>query len=430
VTDSSPVSPARPPSGPPPIPEGWPSPPERSYGLLACVVVAYIGVYLCRKNLAVAVPMIQTSFGISKAQTGVIISYSAGAYAIGKVLFGPVIDYFGGRNCLLAVLAGVALFGGLGAFSVSFPMLVGFYTANRFVGSAGWGSIVKQTPGWFPLQRMAFPLALLSLSFVFGGVCALVLGGHIAEWSGNNWRAVMGLPSIIVIVMLAACWRLLPDDRVGTGKDGTSTGSFRFAYVGQLLKNPQLWVVCAIAFSLYIMRETFNDWSVDFFKTEGGPQMSIKAAAMLSTPFDAAGALGIVLLGWGYDHMSRRTRAIVLVASLTVLAALINYLPALLHLGLWQVETAIALIGFLSYGPYSLLAGVFAVEIGGKRGVGTVAGLVDSAGYLGTVFAGRQFGKLLDKGGYHLGFHVLALVTVTSAVLCPALTRRKTPGSP
>jgi sugar phosphate permease len=400
-------------------------PPARSFGLLACVVVAYIGVYLCRKNLAVAVPMIQTSFGISKAQTGVIISYSAAAYAIGKVLFGPVIDYFGGRICLLAVLAGVALFGGLGAFAISFPMLVACYTANRFCGSAGWGAIVKQTPGWFPIQRMAFPLALLSLSFVFGGVCALVLGGHIAGWSGNNWRPVMGLPSIIVIVMLAVCWRLLPDDRAGSGRDGKSSGSFQFAYVGQLLKIPQLWVVCAIAFSLYIMRETFNDWTVDFFKTEGGAQMSVKAAALLSTPFDAAGALGILLLGWGYDHLSRRSRAIILVVSLTALAALINYLPTLFHLGLWQVETAIALIGFLSYGPYSLLAGVLAVEIGGKRGVGTVAGIVDSAGYLGTVFAGQQFGRLVDKGGYQRGFHVLALVTVTAAVLCPALARRQ-----
>jgi sugar phosphate permease len=155
--------------------------------------------------------------------------------------------------------------------------------------------------------------------------------------------------------------------------------------------------------------------------------MSLKAAAMLSTPFDAAGAVGIVLLGWAFDGLSRRSRTVILVGSLTMLAVLINNMPAHFHLGMWQVETAIALIGFLSYGPYSLLAGVLAIEIGGKKGVGTVAGMVDSAGYIGTVFAGRQFGKLLDAGGYRLGFHVLALVTFVSAVLCFGLKSRPRP---
>ncbi len=104
-----------------------------------------------------------------------------------------------------------------------------------------------------------------------------------------------------------------------------------------------------------------------------------------------------------------------------MLAVLIYVLPSLYHLGLWQVETAIGLIGFLSYGPYSLLAGVLAVEIGGRKGIATVAGLVDSSGYLATIFAGHYFGRLLDFGGYLLGFHVLAFVTLTAALLCLGL---------
>ncbi len=156
-----------------------------------------MGVYLCRKNLSVAVPMIQKAFGVSKAQTGDIISYSAVAYAIGKFIFGPIIDKFGGRICLLAAMAGVAVFGGLGAFAGSVPMLALCYSANRFCGSAPeWGAIVKQTPRWFPQRHWAVAMAFLSLSFVFGGVVALVLAGKIAAWSHDNWRMVMGLPSL------------------------------------------------------------------------------------------------------------------------------------------------------------------------------------------------------------------------------------------
>jgi sugar phosphate permease len=194
----------------------------------------------------------------------------------------------------------------------------------------------------------------------------------------------------------------------------------------RLLKVPQLWVVCGMAFSLYIMRETFNDWTVDFFKTEGGAGMTSQVASVLSTPFDAAGAVGIVLLGWMFDRLKGRRRTIVLFGTLAVLAFLVYCLPSLYKLGLWQVETTIALIGFLSYGPYSLLAGVLAVEIGGRNGVGTVAGLVDSSGYLATVFAGHVFGGLLDRGGYTLGFHVLAFVTLASAFLCLGLKSNQT----
>ena len=403
--------------------EEWPLPPRRSCVLLATVVVGYIGVYLCRKNLSVAIPMIQTAFGVNKARTGDIISYSAAAYAAGKFLFGPIIDRFGGRICLLLVMAGVAVFGGLGAFAGSIPMLALCYSANRFCGSAGWGSIVKQTPGWFPRRHWSLAMAFLSLSYVFGGVVSLVLAGKIAAWSGDNWRMVMGLPSLALLALLVVMWRILPCDRhaVREGRRAAGTNGFNFAYMVRLIKLPQLWIVCGMAFALYILRETFNDWTVDFFKTEGGAAMSSQVAALLSTPFDAAGAVGIVALGWMFDRLTGRRRAIVLCGMLALLAALVYGLPSLYRLGLWQVETTIGLIGFLSYGPYSLLAGVLAVEIGGRNGVGTVAGMVDSSGYVATVFAGHYFGRLLDYGGYRLGFHVLAFVTLTAAFLCLGL---------
>jgi sugar phosphate permease len=403
--------------------EAWPIAPRRSCFLLGSVIVAYMGVYLCRKNLSVAIPMIQKAFGVNKAQTGDIISYSAAAYAIGKFLFGPIIDRFGGRLCLLCVMAGVAVFGGLGAFAGSIPMLALCYSANRFCGSAGWGAIVKQTPLWFPQRHWALAMAFLSLSFVFGGVVALVLAGKIAAWSGDNWRMVMGLPSLALLALLLIMWRILPSDRLAARASRSAAGSsgFNFAYMVRLFKIPQLWVLCGMAFALYIMRETFNDWTVDFFKTEGGAAMSNQVAALLSTPFDAAGAAGIVLLGWMFDRLTGLRRTVVLFGTLALLALLVYCLPSLYRLGLWQVETTIGLIGFLSYGPYSLLAGVLAVEIGGRNGVGTVAGLVDSSGYLATVFAGHYFGRLLDYGGYLLGFHVLAFVTLTAAFLCLGL---------
>lgn len=405
----------------------WPISPVKAISFLGCLILGYIGIYLCRKNLSVAQPLIQNEFGMTKAQIGMISSYGTVAYAVGKILFGPAIDRFGGRLCFLLALSGVCLFGGLEAFVVSCPMLTLFYSTNRLAGAAGWGSMVKQVPDWFPQRHLALAMAFLSLSFVFGGVLALLVAGEIAKISGDQWRWIIGIPAVILLVILLVCWVVLPkkvEDKKSTSEK--KKGEFRFSQIVELVGVPQFWIVCGLSFVLTITRETFNVWTVDFIKTEGGAEVSSQMAAFLSTPFDAAGALGIVFLGYILDRLTWSARRKLLFTILFILAVLIYGLPGLFHAGMVWVTITIGLIGFLSYGPYSLLAGIFSVEIKGKEFVGTVAGLVDASGYLAGIVSGYYFGKLLDTGGYRLGFHFLGVVTVVAAVLCLFLGRSKT----
>jgi len=98
----------------------------------------------------------QTAFGVNKAQTGVIISYSAAAYAIGKFIFGPVIEGWAGKfaSWEFGGCHRVWRFGGVCHLAADAG---GCYTMNRFCGSAGWGSIIKQTPRWFPARHISWP---------------------------------------------------------------------------------------------------------------------------------------------------------------------------------------------------------------------------------------------------------------------------------
>ncbi|MDB6020825.1 MAG: putative Glycerol-3-phosphate transporter [Pedosphaera sp.] len=399
----------------------------RAATLLGCIILGYIGIYLCRKNISVAVPLIQKAFGVNKAHTGAIASAATVAYMAGKIIFGPLIDRFGGRVCLLLSLFGVALFGGLGALATSVPMLTIFYTANRFSGSAGWGAMVKQVPNWFPTRRLPLALAFLSMSYAFGGVFALLLAGQIARWSGDSWRAVMGLPSLVLLAILALCWLVLPKDNpTQVSTKAAVSRKTPYAKIAEVARIPQFWVVCGLSFVLTITRDFFNDWTVDFFKTSGGGAMTTQIAAFLSTPFDAFGAVGILFLGAALNYLGHKGRTRLLVVMLVALGALIYSLPALVHQPLWMASAVIGLIGFLSYGPYSLLAGVLAVEIRGKDYVATVAGFVDASGYLAGALAGYPFGLLLDYGGYRLGFHALAITTLLAVVLCLFLYGKQT----
>jgi len=125
--------------------------------------------------------------------------------------------------------------------------------------------------------------------------------------------------------------------------------------------------------------------------------------------------------------MSGPQRKWLLFSILMGVAGLTYALPALIQQPLWMVIVAIGLIGLLSYGPYSLLAGVLSLEVRGQDSVATVAGLVDASGYLAGILSGYLFGHILDMGGYHLGFHCLAVTTVVGALLCLGLNR---PGRP
>jgi OPA family glycerol-3-phosphate transporter-like MFS transporter len=368
--------------------------------------------------------MLQTAFSTDKASIGAIDSYATIAYMCGKLFWGPnLVDRFGGRLCFFIVLSGVALFGGVSAFAVSLPILGMCYMANRFFGAGGWGSMVKQVPDWFPARHMALAMAFLSLSFVFGGVLALIVAGQLAAISQNNWRVVMGFPALFLILIIGFCWFVLSHEKKMPGVVDTPKSEWRFSRIVELTRIPQFWMVCCLSFTLTITRETFNVWTVDFFRTDGGGHITNQVAALLSTPFDAMGAVGILVLGWLLDRLSSGRRKWLLFSILLGVALLIFSLPALVHHALWMAVTAVGLIGLLSYGPYSLLAGVLALEIRGKDFVATVAGLVDASGYLAGIVSGYVFGRILDHGGYTLGFHCLGIITVGGALLCLGLNR-------
>ena len=392
----------------------------RPYVYLAALVAGYIGVYLCRKNLSVAVPMIQKEWGLSKESIGMVASVSTIAYASGKFLFGPIVDRLGGRNSLLASMLMVALFGALGAFAPSLSMLTILYSANRLSGSASWGAMVKQVPEWYGQTHLAFALGVLSLSFVFGGAIAVSIAGVIARESHDNWHAIMGLPSILLALIAVLCWAVLPRGHQ-THSLSEPTAHDRHLAKGklrELLFDPQFHIICALSFTLTFLRETFNFWTVDFVKTEAGRQLSSGAAAFMSTPFDVLGGAGILWLGWIYTRIGYAIRMRLLFGNLFLLAVLLYFLPDFFHWGSGLIMIAIGAIGFLVYGPYSLLAGVLSVEVRGKESAATVSGWVDGVGYFAAVLSGSFFGRLLGQGGYRLGFQFMAVLCLISSVLC------------
>jgi sugar phosphate permease len=129
------------------------------------------------------------------------------------------VDRFGGRTAFLLSLLIVTAACAAGGLATGLTSLVAIYSTNRFFGAAAWGSMVKQVPDWFPRSLLARAISVLCLSYVLGGACAVWVAGRIAALSGNNWRAVMALPAVLLGIVGILCWVTLPKPTSQTTAD-------------------------------------------------------------------------------------------------------------------------------------------------------------------------------------------------------------------
>lgn len=413
---------------PPPVPDDPLLLTDRRAAVTVAVWLGlgYVAIYLCRQNLSVAVPMLKDAFHASNEEVGSIASLGTLGYMIGKFASGPLVDRLGGRNGFLIALAGVGIFGATGALAPGIGTLALLYGANRFWGAGGWNAIMKTLSSWFPPGRIASVIALVSLSYVWGAVGAKKFAERIVA-AGGDWRAVMGLPSLILLVVMVCCARALrmgplteipADLKVPEGTTPAATGLARpslFASLAFLLRRREFVILCVLSFVLTLVREAFQTWNVDYLRSLQSGAGSIAAAARTSIWFDLSGAVPILLMGFTYDRIRPELRRW-LIAGILFLLGLV--LAAFTTVGRSNPTGAVVLLvlaALLIYGPYSVLAGVVTLETSGTVVAGTATGLVDGIGYLGGFLAGKYLGRILDRGGYPAAFMLLSTLTFLAA---------------
>jgi sugar phosphate permease len=87
----------------------------------------------------------------------------------------------------------------------------------------------------------------------------------------------------------------------------------------------------------------------------------------------------------------------------------------------------IGLAGLFLLGPYSLLGGAITLDVAGKRGASTTAGIVDGVGYVGASLAAIVLGSVSKRHGWSAAFDVIAGVTGVALVLAGLWWRASRP---
>ena len=388
--------------------------------VIAALLVAYGSFYLCRANVDAALPFLARE-GHDKTSLGLLSSVATGTYAIGKIVLGATGDALGGRRLMLLAVAGsVVCSVAFGASHVlaSFVVLA---AANRFFQSGGWPGLVHTVSRRFEPARHGLIMGVLSTSYELGNVCALLLCGLVAHW---GWRALFVVNPLLFAVIGGAAVLSLPsatsDAALPTaGEAAPPEPRESLARVlPHLLASRAFWTAVALSALLTFIRIGFLTWTPTFLSeislAHGG---GIPGAIVKSALFPAAGVIAAPCFGVLSDRLGPGRRAPLMAASLAVVVALV----VALALGVVQEPLAaamlIAAIGLFLLGPYSLPAGAIALDVAGKRGPATAAGIIDGAGYIGATASGSLLGYVADRAGWSAAFYVVAAAALLAALV-------------
>jgi OPA family glycerol-3-phosphate transporter-like MFS transporter len=416
---------------------------------VATLFTGYAGYYLCRSNLSIATPLLLEEYGTSgltKEHIGDVASLGVFFYALGKSFNGIATEYVGGKLIFLTgIFASVActlllaqspllsgcLTGLVPSFQLPVAILLSFgilWAANRFVQSMGWGGLVQITSRWFPHNRLATVMGILTMSYLLGDAAARLFLGAVIK-AGAGWQGVFYIAAgTLGIIGLVSAFTLkgrpaelgLPEPPPPPGNlFGADCGEKKlsvFQILAPLFSSLTFWVVCSLNVGLTLIRETFNLWTPTYLKEVVG--LDAGSAAIASLSFPLIGALSALGAGWLVDRTGGRFGRVMLPAllALTVVLGMLMWLPN--EGEAWLALLLIGAAAFFLIAPYTFCSGALAVRFGGQRAAATAAGIIDTAGYLGSIMSGSVIGRIAQKHGWGAAFGTLA--GVACATLCVA----------
>ncbi len=426
---------------------------------LGALFVGYAGYYLCRSNLSVATPLILEEYhdaGVTKKHIGDITSLGLLAYAIGKLLFGSIPDYVGGRRvflfglfgaviCTLAFAAAPLVAGPFAPIAdwwnrpaaVLVPFALVWF-ANRLVQSMGWGGLIQLTGRWFPAARVGTVMGILSMSYLLGDAVAREFLGRLID-GGFDWQEVFVVSAAILSGFGVAVFFLLKSGPKAVGLPefppppdnvyGSETERVPWQQlIWPLMQRRAFWLVCGMSFGMTLIRETLSFWTPQYLKEVAGLTAGEAARASLVVPL--AGAMAVLWAGWRADRIGSRFGRVAVVN----LAGLVGVfgLLATVNLSGRPVMTVcmLAAAAALLLAPYSFCAGALSLKLGGQKGGSTAAGLIDTAGYFGAILSGSVVARIAEAHNWATVFAALAVVALGTLAIAAVFSRAESPLQP
>ncbi len=390
--------------------------------ILATTWLSYAGFYFCRKNYAIVKSSVLEALDITRSELAHIFTVYLVAYMLGQFLTSLLGRHMATRVLLLA---GMAITLGCNvAFGFSYlmgpagyvPMLV-LMVINGFAQATGWPGNVGVLSNWLNRSERGRTMAVWATSYQLGSILAKTFAAFLLAAAGAVW-SFWGAAAVMLVVWLLFLFfqRDRPEDvglpslveevevPVGDGPAERVHESGLFAgWTRSVILTVFSMGACYFVFKF--LRYSLDSWSPMAIEELFG--LGKARAGVVSTMFDWVGFLGVFVAGWVSDRYfaGRRYQTIVLMTIGMVFA--FAFLAVFGVRSVWLFALGLSLCGFMLMGPDSLLAGVGAIDVGGRKGAIVAAGLINGLGSIGPIFQEEIIGLVLDRYGQRSSFYLL-----------------------
>lgn len=407
--------------------------------------IGYTVFYLCKKNIAVALPGLSADFGYSNTELGLLGSSLYLTYAFGKFVNGVLADSSDVRKFLptalilsaianlcflisaLLITPGHASFFGLPSGTVLLWLFAFFWGANGWFQSAGFPAVAKTLTYWYSNSERGTKWALWSCSHQTGTFLSVIVSGYLVAHYG--WKMAFAVPAALAMLVGIWLFNRLRDKPQSMGlpcveefrnepvkdkcNEDQDTRTYGQIFKENILFNKTIWLLAIAYVFVYIIRFGAEDWMVKYLNEY--KHNSLELAAMKLSALPLFGIVGTVLAGVISDKVFKGQRAPV---NLLYLVGVSICLVLLKFNTINNLDfVLIALIGAFTYGPQMMIGGLCAVESSSKKVASAATGFTGTFGYIGAIFSATGTGFVVDKFGWSGAIWYWVL----SAVICIAI---------
>ena len=420
------------------------------------IFIGYAGFYLVRKNLSMAIPMLEP-LGLSKGELGTALAMNAVAYGVSKFVMASVSDRSNARRFLPLglILSAIAMMfmiipvhyfreqKGLAIFLMgAFNFMVGWFQGM------GWPPCGRVMTRWFSIKERGTWMSVWNCAHNVGGALVGPMAAYGAAWFGSWFYGshkemyfligTYAFPAAVAILIAIIAYVLIRDTPQSCGLPSIEkwSGSASKNYdekkseqslsvkeiFSTVLSNKFLWYIALANSFIYMVRYGCLDWAPTILSNQG---VDIKSAGWAYFAYEIAAIPGTLFCGWLSDKVFNGRRALpTMIFMALIIVAIVIYWQNMTNLSI--VIACLIAIGFLIYGPVMLI-GVQALDLAPKNAAGTAAGLTGFMGYvLGTaILANTVLGYVADStGGWDMPF-VLLIVACVLAIFFMGMTYKE-----
>lgn len=379
--------------------------------MFAATWLSYAGYYFCRQSYSVVKSTLARELAFTTTELAHVWTAFLFAYMVGQFVAGA----FGrrtGPRILLAI--GMAVSVGCNVafgFANAFGTFAGFMVLNGLAQASGWPGNIGAIAPWFRRVERGTVMGVWSTCYQLGSVAAKAFAAFMLGlwgWRWSFWGASLVLTAVWLLFLILERDRpedvgLAPIDEVALAlaPSDPSAGSAPAAEhrhgFAALIVNRTVIAMGLSYFSIKFLRYAIDSWLPFFLDVVY--HVKPDRAGYASTVFNLAGFGGSLAAGWVSDRMFAGRRAPVMV--LMSVGMTIAYL-LVFQFGGVSIPVLVmfyGLIGFMLYGPDTLLSGAGAIDVSSPRDAVAAAGIINGLGSAGPIVQEQLVARLYQASG-------------------------------